>query len=130
MCGGPPGEPGVSGRERFGAGAQRGVQNAAVGDPQAGVSAQSRERGHGAVLERQLGDLQLGNRGELLVEPTGARGADDTSASVIVLAASSSASARIEAAASLCGSVSSRWASRMLASSTVRPATRRAAARG
>ena len=30
------------------------VQDAAVGHPQAGVSTQARERGRGAVLERQL----------------------------------------------------------------------------
>ncbi len=108
-----------------------GVQHATVGHPQAGPGAQARELRGGATLNRHFPDPQGTERPPSCSSSLPTRAAPTrTSASVIVLAASSSAWARIASAASVCGSVSSRCARRMLASRTVRRATRPAAARG
>ena len=61
MCCGRSGELGVSGRERFGAGAQRGVQDAAVGHPQACVALGARPVAATNLSRRPgLGDLSVG----------------------------------------------------------------------
>ncbi len=77
MCPGRRRELDISGGERLGAGGQSSVKDTAVGHPQASVSTQPRERTRGTPLERQLGDLQLSERGELLLEAAGAHSTNE-----------------------------------------------------